>query len=604
MAHGMRHKYASLFLVFSVVLPFFNAWHFSVSPDWLTNASCLFLIGLFFLLSDVDLKENRLSVAFGVCCAFSVLLLFSVNEVVPLFSAMFFVFAWLALVVSGYGTAARGELVSLLAFAIFLASLLQAIIGLSQVLGVAWYFKGLFLFSSLGQPEAMGNFGQRNQFAQFLCWGMAAASYLFGVKALRIYFFVPATVCLALLVTWSGARLPLLYATGFIILVYFWLKSNRGSVSVRRMCCGLVFVVLLIFVFQVLNHGILELLQSIGLPINVNSGLDRISEGGGGARRRVEWSKAWQVFLDHPVWGVGLGGYSWHSVWLETYGGWPKVPESWLFVHSHNIVFQLLAETGLVDTLLLGGGVVFCLVPYFFKGQQSAQNLFLISVGVMLLIHSMFEYPLWYLPFLSTLLLVCVLSPAAGVRAQLNARFGKAISILLGIACVLYFVMNFQVYLNLAKIYQPVRSQSENVRREVELGGMAGNLLWAQEVDLALVNYLTVGFPLELQRDFLSEVAKKKPFPLVLAKLSIAQALSNNSADAKKTMALAVANYPDYIPQFISVVHPYQQPQLQPLKAMLQKALQAGIAGGVGTDAGRVAVVMTVASPVTQKTIF
>lgn len=604
MAHRMRHKYANLFLVLSVVVPFFNAWHFSVSPDWLTNAFCLFLLGLFFLFNKFDLKESRVSVAFLVLGAFSVLLLFDTDEAVPVFPALFFVLAWLSLIVSGYTAGTRGELVSWLAWAVFLASLLQAIIGFCQVLGIAWYFKGVFLFGSAGPREAMGNFGQRNLFAQFLCWGLVAASYLLATKVLRACFFVPATMFLALLVTWSGARLPLIYVAGFIILACFWLKRNRGGRGVVLMCGGLAFVVFLILVLQVLNHDILEVLQDFGSSVNVNSGLDRISEGGTGARRRVEWSKAWQVFLEHPILGVGLGGYSWHSVWLETYGGWPKVPESWLFVHSHNLLFQLLAETGFVGVSLLGGGVIFCLTPYFFKGEQSVQNLFLISLGGVLLTHSMFEYPLWYLPFLLMLLLVCILSPAAGVRIKLSVRFGKWVSVLLGVACVFYFLMNFQIYLRLAKIYQPVLSYSENMKREVELAGMASNLIWSQEVDLALVNYLTVGFPLYVQRDFLSGVAKKKPFPLVLVKLSIAQALSGDSTSAKKTMALAVANYPDFIPQFISVVRPYSQPQLEPVKVMLQKALQAGIAGGVGTDAGRVAVVMTVASPVTRKTIF
>lgn len=600
----MRRKYANFFLVLSVVLPFFNAWHFPVSPDWLTNAFCLFLIGLFFLLNDVELNEGGVSVVFFVLIGFSVLLLFNGNEVVPLRAALFFVFAWFSLVVSSYAVRSRDELVDLLALSIFLTSLLQAIIGLSQVLGVAWYFKGFFLFGSVGESQAMGNFGQRNLFAQFLCWGMVAACYLLAVKALRIYFFVPAIVCLALLVTWSGARLPLLYVAGFSLLMCFWLVCNGRNRGVRLMCGGLGFCVLLILLLQVLNHSILELLQSVGVSINESSGLDRISEGGFGARRRVEWSKAWQVFMEYPIFGVGFGGYSWYSVWLETYGGWPKVPESWLFVHSHNIVFQLLAETGFVGLFFLMGGVIFCLVPYFFKGNQSVQNLFLISIGVMLLIHSMFEYPLWYLPFFSALLLVCVLSPATRLQVQLNVRLGKGVTWLLAFSCVFYFLMNFQIYLKLAKIYQPVLSQSENMKREVELGGVSNNFFWTEEVDLALVNYMVLGYPLELQRDFLSEVAKKKPFPLVLVKWSIAQALCNDPSGAKKTMALAVANYPDYIPQFISVVRPYPQSQLEPVKEMLEKALQAGIASGVGTDAGRVAVVMTVASPVTQKTIF
>lgn len=159
---------------------------FSVSPDWLTNAFCLFLLGLF-LFNKFDLKESRVSVAFLVLGAFSVLLLFDTDEAVPVFPALFFVLAWLSLIVSGYTAGTRGELVSWLAWAVFWHRFCRRLLAFAKCWGSLGILK-VYFYLAQQVREAMGNFGQRNLFAQFLCWGLVAASYLLATKVLRACF--------------------------------------------------------------------------------------------------------------------------------------------------------------------------------------------------------------------------------------------------------------------------------------------------------------------------------------------------------------------------------------------------------------------------------
>jgi hypothetical protein len=61
----------------------------------------------------------------------------------------------------------------------------------------------------------------------------------------------------------------------------------------------------------------------------------------------IEWQKAWLIFQSYPLFGVGIGGFAWQSVWLEYHGGLAHSSEFALFTHPHNLVAILLAEVGL-----------------------------------------------------------------------------------------------------------------------------------------------------------------------------------------------------------------------------------------------------------------
>ncbi|MCS3805375.1 PglL family O-oligosaccharyltransferase [Chromobacterium alkanivorans] len=599
--HMNNNRYAMAVLAFSISVPFFNAWRYASSPDWLTNASCVFFVGLFIFFASLGAKEKGIPPVCLFLALCGVFFSLNTNEDVPLTSMVFFLMLWLAFFLGRLDGVDKEKFLHLAAVLILISAIFQSLFGVVQALGGAALFKGMILVSP---HDVMGNFGQRNQFAQFLCWGGVAASYLYSKKSLGISYFVPVVVVLAMCVAWSGARLPLVYMLGLIGLVFYWLRKGKGDDAVQRMCFSLILVVFVFMFFQVFNHDVLSILREIGLKVRVESGVDRWMDAGFGARRKIEWSKAWYIFMQNPLRGVGYGGYPWQSVWLEAHGGWPKVPESWLFVHSHNLIFQLLAETGVIGTLIVIFGLFFCLAPYFIYGNQSNHGLFLISIGMMLLVHSMFEYPLWYMPFFVMLIIVCALSPARKMELSVGDGVVTGFGILVGSLCVLYFLINLPVYFKLASLYVPIDDSRERVRRELQLVNMSRNVFWVQEVDLALVNYLRPGFSLKDQNDFLSGVVKSRPFPLALVKLSIVKAMNGDAEGSREMMVLAIANYPDYVPGFIRIVGSYPSPQLQPLKDMLQKALMVGIQENPATLEGKAAVVMSVSDPVWRRALF
>ncbi|WP_084194114.1 PglL family O-oligosaccharyltransferase [Chromobacterium violaceum] len=599
-------------LAASVVLPFFSPWHFQPAGDWSTTAACLGLAGMGLLAMSLLADNGKTS---NCRPAFVCLLLFSLLQLprpqynLPFSVLALFLCGVVSLSLGQNDKAQRDRLIACLASLILVTALLQAMLGFVQALGLAPQTYGWVLFTP-GASDVMGNFGQRNQLAQFLGWGAVSAAYLYATGRMGRAATGSAVLVLALMMSWTGARLPLAYGLGLALLAWFWHRRVPQDETVARMARVLAWSVLALALIQIFNQQIDSVLQAIGLPIHVQSGSDRLLDAGFGARRRIEWSKAWEVFLQHPWFGVGLGGYAWHSAWLEAYGGWPKVPESWLFTHSHNLIFQLLAETGLVGTLLVVGGLLCCLLPYFRRGEQTVDNLLLISIAMMLLGHSMFEYPLWYLPFLLMLVIICTLSPAKGWTVQLSGRFRQVLGVSAGVLALAYAATGILPYRQLIQNFTPrnentLQASLDNAKRSLKLSELSRNPLWSWEADLGMVNYLQPdGIMRDLQLELAERVARYQPFPTVLIKLSILRALNGQAEPAKQALTMAIANYPDYTPVFQHELARYREPELKPLQEMASKAVKAGAAQGGATEAGRLAAVMTVAAPATRQPIF
>ncbi|MFH1562636.1 MAG: O-antigen ligase family protein [Nitrospirota bacterium] len=100
-------------------------------------------------------------------------------------------------------------------------------------------------------------------------------------------------------------------------------SSKRGKIPVLLLCLSIGFVLFIIYI----SAGIWEHSFSQRVPI---------------------WKNSWQMFLDHPILGIGLGAYP--NVYFDYKGN-----EFW-HLHSHNIFLQYACEmgiTGLVSFIWL-----------------------------------------------------------------------------------------------------------------------------------------------------------------------------------------------------------------------------------------------------------
>ncbi|GGX99565.1 PglL family O-oligosaccharyltransferase [Vogesella alkaliphila] len=575
-----------LLLSLMLVLPFFNFARYSPAPDWWTNSVVVMLLVPVLLLalwSDVAADEPcsiavpRLLPLAGLwwCMVFLPAALHRDGGIysLALSESLAVVLALVAasLLFQLQSRLGRAQLLITLAAVMLGGGLLQALIGIAQLLQVAQLADGWLVYHQ-SVPLIMGNIAQRNQFAHVLTWGVLAAVYLWLGQHLRSWLAWPAIGLLALVMAWSGGRLPLAYAGSMLLVAVVWYWRGRD----RRLLWGLLSAVLLILLMQWGGTWLAQVLtgQSIG------SGWDRLGDAGFGARRRIEWQKAWLMISAYPWFGVGLGGYAYHSTWLEAFGGLPKLPESVLFTHSHNLVMQLLAETGIPATLLAAVTVSLCLLPFLQTQHANRENAFLLLLGATILGHSMFEYPLWYLPFLVAFLFVLALSPLPAVNVSVRASLRRLGLSMLLLGCLLYLMFGIPGFFTVTTA-QPPRNPVENKQRIEDLLRLSRNPFWAYEAELTLANYLRPSpQDLEIKLQHYEQLARYRPYPMLLCHLAMLRAWHQQPQAAREAMIMAIATYPEALPAMQQTLAVRPEPEILPLKQLVLQAQQAYRQGG------------------------
>lgn len=287
----------------------------------------------------------------------------------------------------------REKIILFIAVALLVGSLLQFGVGVIQLLNLESYFNG-FILRSANATTIFGQLGQRNHYGHYLMWGLVATCYLHSIDKLRLLFSILIVLALSVGLALTGSRTVILYGIIVLVITVIWPLRMRNFASNRLLKISL-FALITLLLFQ---WVIPYLLTFFG--INLDSGMERLVTSSGG-RRSFEWLKAWLVFKEHPLFGVGWSGYAPAAYALDTLPAFINEPkETGLFVHSHNLVTQLLAEVGLVGTLLTLLGFVWVIWRYFSE-KATLENWMLLCLMGVSLGHSMLEYPLWYIYFLA-----------------------------------------------------------------------------------------------------------------------------------------------------------------------------------------------------------
>ena len=571
----LRHP-LTLALVCIFFLPFFNFARYSPLQDWWTNALALSFISSGLLIAAWRLRKQSdrhvQTVWFLPAFLLWWLLLWTGSllryqwqqtGMLP-FELFGLLLAALGAVLLAHEQQriGRSELVTAMAWSVLLGAVLQALIGISQMAGLAPQSNGWLLFSGM---EIMGNIGQRNQFAHVLTWGMLAAAYLYSQRRLPAWLTIALCFYLSLLSAWSGGRLPLAYAVAITVLgVLMRVRLPQSGIGK-----ALLWVAASIVLFQLGGKHLAQWLFSV----DIGSGLDRLNDAGFGARRRVEWDKCWQIVTTYPWLGTGIGGYAYQSVWLEAFGGYGRVPESSLFTHSHNLVTQLLAETGVPATLLAAAIVSYCLWPYLKRENASAENAFLLGMATVTLGHSMFEYPLWYLPFSFAFFTILAMSPRPPLTLALRASMRRMGALILGVAGLLYVVHGASVFGLLTESQQPSRDIKINQQRIEDMIALSANPFWRFEAELMLSNYLVpTKQQLSIKLQHHEALVAYRPYASLLCKTAIMQQWSGRSQAAQDSLRMLHAAYPGIAGHCALMIASRNDVRLQSLLTMASRA--------------------------------
>jgi O-antigen ligase len=280
-----------------------------------------------------------------------------------------------------------------LCLVLMFAALASAVIGLMQVFFPLLTDGDLIARSSLA-GRAVGNMRQPNHLSSLLVWGFIAAVWLSEAGVLRRLWMVATTLLLVYVLVLSGSRTGALGTAG---LTLWALLDRRLSRQARWLLC------LAPLTYALFWFGMSTWAE---LSHHMFGAETRFSTNGDVSSSRFAiWSNTLSLVLAHPWWGVGFGEFNF--AWTLT--PFPDRPVAF-FDHTHNLVLQLAVELGVPLMLLVLWLLGWAFVSAFRLAGRTADDdgdtasapvhrAALVMV-LMVTLHSLLEYPLWYSYFL------------------------------------------------------------------------------------------------------------------------------------------------------------------------------------------------------------
>ena len=271
---------------------------------------------------------------------------------------------------------------------LLVASVASSLIGLVQVYAPQWA-DGNWLARSVVAGRAVGNLRQPNHLCSLLLWGMVAAVWLSEARVLKRLAAVALALLLMFAVVLSASRSGVV---GALVLALWGVLDRRLSGRAR------IALLLAPLAYALLWSGATGWAH---YSQQVFGGEGRFSGAGDISSSRFGiWANTLALIRAQPWVGVGFGEFNF--AWTLT--PFPGRPIAF-FDHAHNLPLHLAAELGLpLAALVLGllGWALWCAWQAGRPaGGEPATHLRAAFVMVlMVLVHSLLEYPLWYAYFL------------------------------------------------------------------------------------------------------------------------------------------------------------------------------------------------------------
>ena len=310
--------------------------------------------------------------------------------------------------------------------------------------------------------RAVGNMRQPNHLSSLLLWSIVAAVWLGEAGVLKRWATTALTTLFIFVVVLTASRTGALS----MLLLLAWALVDKRLSRHARWLLGSAVVVYFVFwyatgVWADYSH-------------HVFGGETRFSTKGDiSSSRWGIWSNTLTLIRMHPWIGVGFGEFNF--AWTLT--PFPGRPIAF-FDHTHNLVLQFLVELGiplgLLVLALLGHALLQAwraarrpIEPDAAPGAGLVQPCALAMV-VLILLHSLLEYPLWYAYFLLPAAFAFGLclgrpptapaaAPAADAAPRLRPLVFAGLALLLGGALSLYD------YAKVVVIFAPSESDTRSL---------------------------------------------------------------------------------------------------------------------------------------------
>ncbi|MEH0168344.1 PglL family O-oligosaccharyltransferase [Roseateles microcysteis] len=373
-----------------------------------------------------------------------------------------------------------------LAWALLLAGLASVGVSLVQVFAPQWA-DGSWIARSGIAGRAVGNMRQPNHLASLLLWACIAAMFLserYGswrrsrmvLLPLVLFAFVFCVVLTASRTGMIGVGLLALWG------LLDWLDGKLSRTS----RIALLLTPLMLWASWEL---VAAWAHAGGHAFGAES---RLAEGAGSPSRLGVLRNAWSLVLAYPLTGVGWGEFN--LAWTMT--PFPDRPIAF-FDHTHNLVMQLLVELGVPLACAVLGLLLWSLWRAFAAGQrqhgeQGAMLRCAFMLVLMIGLHSLLEYPLWYAYFLLPTAYafgLCLMPAQAPASMSSQGSRSSHVLLLGGLLMVFGSAVALRDYRSVVAIYAPAENAGPLQQRIAD--GQA-SLFFAPQAEYAAATSLGV----------------------------------------------------------------------------------------------------------------
>lgn len=387
-----------------------------------------------------------------------------------------------------------------------------------------------------GRPY--GSLRQPNHLATFSVIGLLCVWWFFRERFLSTRWVIVLAFMAISGVALSASRTGLLELFVLSFAFYWWRKSG-DPLEFRIFMLAPFWAYLLMEVLAAAT-------SVLGTDLDGIRGRDMESV----SVRFFYWQEAWSLATLHPVAGVG-----WGNLGAARLFELPFNVHSHNTTNAHNLVLHLLAETGFATTFLALapiGWLLWCRPPWRAVNVSARWAWMLIAVVGL---HSLLEYPVWYMNFLiPTAFAFGVLLAAQPVAAQPSPSLPGGVSAWMGSILLLVCTWAFADYMRVASIFKEDGRASADL---TEVASVQSTFLYRYYADRALVERVPLSESNAAEMLKVTDrLLKEGPNPLVLWVRLEALCRTGDTLRALETAVLYKTVFPKSHAEFMEINSP------------------------------------------------